>query len=203
MYEIKESSEKAKYASARNYDTVTKNIPWDKLNISVSVYISYSELYVFSSKAHALNYLRTISNRRGAALGLKLKVIDHADENKIEISCYEKQEATGFKKRGRPSAPPPPEDRAGRYSRASAVINETFKLPPFGDTEEYHEASYLQSIEIAKLFNQYESEVENPHYIDISMIKRQQVGGFANNSSAASGWSLPKFVNDDNGDSSS
>ena len=172
MIELENSSDKASFTNNKDYMSALRDIPWDRFDIGKSAYLPYSALAAFSSKAHAMNYIRTVSNRRGVTHGFKFKVIDHPELSKIEISCYDRQDALGVKKVGRPRVNnEPPEDRAGRYNRAMRVVYQSITMPSDPTSREWLLARHDVELKTAELFNQYEAQVENPQLIDIERLK--------------------------------
>lgn len=168
MFEIKNSSEKALIENNKDYMSIVNKIPWDKFEVGKSVYMSYDDLTVFDSPAHCMNYLRTIANRRGIKYGFKFKVVNHPDSRYVELNCYATQDALPFKPLGRPKkVEVVVEDRAGRYNRATDIVNAKYApMPTFG-TPEYKAWSRKVTIETDQLFNQFEAESGNNEFIDI------------------------------------
>lgn len=175
MIEISDPSNKAVTGQIKNYDELTDQIPWNDFQVGKSVFVPYSLIqpYFPNGKEKALVYLRTFTNRKGHNLGFKFGLFDHPDKSSIEIYCRDTQEVKAFKPLGRPKkVEVVVEDRNARYDRAMTIATDRYQPAPQAGTIEFAKWSNMVLIEGTKLFNEFESQVENPKLIDIDKLPK-------------------------------
>lgn len=165
MFDIEDAPKTPFPRATRDHSQLLSLIPWDQFKVGKAIYIPYTSLNYFPSKADALAYLRPTFHQRGLKLGLRFSIVDAPERNAIQASCVESRNRVKTKRELKEEALEKEaienETRADRYNRAQHYV----------DTYMSREhPCYKREVEIA--FNEYESKVRNPVLIPISVVDR-------------------------------